>query len=217
MLYEKYNYFTEYIYYLIWLTINKIRIKLFKFFYCIQFLTQLWQKYKSNWFFIFNSIQIINTPKAQAKLIILEYLYLIKSLSPARNRDRLVESPRGSTETDRVTLHRMAASARAHRLLFSTAFPGVRIPRPCLPLLPPPPGAGIHHCRLRPQLVIERMASGDTQSIPSSTRIALPNGDSVEILAAPGVSDSELRLIIRIHVFFFGSFVLRSSGCFTKS
>ncbi|KAG6467238.1 nudix hydrolase 14, chloroplastic-like [Zingiber officinale] len=95
----------------------------------------------------------------------------------------------------------MAAAARTHRLLFPFAFPRVRIPHRCLPLLPSPPGAGIHHRRLRPQLVIQRMVSGESQSTPSSTRIALPNGDSVEILAAPGVSDSDLRNAVNSFVF----------------
>lgn len=83
-------------------------------------------------------------------------------------------------------------AARAHRFHISATISRIRSPNL---LLPPPPTAGGRLRRgNRFPLISGRMASGDSRVPASLASIALPGGDTVEVVAAPGVSDSDLRL-----------------------
>ncbi|CAL9087863.1 NUDIX domain [Musa troglodytarum] len=96
-------------------------------------------------------------------------------------------------------------AARAHRLLLPPAFHRSVIPHAPLHLLPPLLSTAIcsggRHRRVRAQLIVGRMASGGSQAPSSTARITLPGGNSIEVVAAPGVSDSDLRNAISSSLF----------------
>ncbi|WOL19171.1 hypothetical protein Cni_G27968 [Canna indica] len=92
-------------------------------------------------------------------------------------------------------------AVRAHRLLFPSAFPRGGLSRPNPLLVPPSPTAAERRLGLPARPVFGRMASGDSRAPAAATSIPLQGGGSVEVVAAPGVSDSDLRIAINSSLF----------------